>query len=311
MARSITAFAPASVGNVGVGFDVLGHALDAVGDAVTLTLGGAGVTLGTVGGRLTELPRNPARNTATRPLEAIRGEFRITDGVRVDLEKGVPLGSGMGGSAASAVAAVVAADALWDLGLDTGTMLRYALQGEAAASGATHPDNAAPSLLGGLVLCETGDPPVATRLHVPPGLCCVLLHPELVVETRGARELLSREITLEDYVRQSSLLAGFVAGCITGDLAQVERCLKDLVIEPQRRHLIPGFSAVQAAALERGAVGCSISGSGPSVFAWCLEGDATNVQHGMEEAFGAAGVAVEAWVSAIDCPGARVVDASA
>lgn len=312
MNSSVTAFAPASVGNVGVGFDVLGHALDGIGDTVTLRRDDRpGIRLQGVFGRIRELPADPASNTALRPLVALCQDFPITDGVAVTIEKGIPLGSGMGGSAASAVAAIVAANALWQLGLDPERQLVYAAMGETVASGAGHLDNLAPSLFGGLVLCEAGDPPAITRLPVPADVCCVLVHPELRVDTRDARAMLASSVPLSTHVQHAQHLAGFVAGCLRSDMDQIGRCLRDVVIEPQRRALIPGFAAVQAAATNAGALGASISGSGPSMFAWCHQALAAEVAEAMVDAFAKNDVATEHWVSAIDAPGARLLTSAA
>ena len=310
--RTVTAFAPASVGNVGAGFDVLGHALAPVGDEVTLTaIESNDILVGKIAGVVDQLPIDPELNTATRPLIAMRDDFGIDGGLRVDVLKGIPLGSGMGGSAASAVAAVVAADEFWQMGLDLMQLLSYALLGEEVASGAAHPDNVAPSLIGGLVMCEQGGDRIhLTRLPVPRDLKCVLVHPEIVINTQEARALLSKEVALTDYVLQSQYLAGFIAGCCLGDAEQIGRCLTDVVIEPQRSTLIPAFEAVRAAAMEAGALGMSISGSGPSVFAWCRQGVAERVAASMSAVFATARVDSQSWVSAIDTPGARVIKRS-
>jgi homoserine kinase len=305
---STSAFAPASVGNVGVGFDTLGHAVDCAGDTVTLRPSErAGVRLGCVSGALSALPADPDRNTALRPIVAMRADHGVEDGVRVDVHKGIPLGSGMGGSAASAVAAVVAADAHWGLGLSPDRLLAYAMLGEMVTSNSAHADNAAPSLLGGLVLCEGGAAPHVTPLPVPPGLCCVLVHPDIAIETREGRSVLSATVPIADHVRQTQFLAGFVAGCLRGDVDQVGRCLRDVVVEPQRSRLIPGFEAAQRGAMAAGAIGCSISGSGPSVFAWCPEDTAAAVQAGLLAGFREAGLPAAGWVSPIDASGARVL----
>jgi homoserine kinase len=305
---TISAFAPASVGNVGVGFDVLGHALAGIGDEVTLTsVPEPGIHLRGVSGLMDTLPADPRRNTALSPLADLRAAFAIEAGVEVYIRKGIPIGSGMGGSAASAVAAVVAANALWDLRLDERQLLTYALAGEAVASGDVHADNVAPSLVGGLVVCETDPAPSVTRLDVPASLVCVLVHPALRIDTREARRLLREKIPLALHVRQSQALAGFLAGCQRGDLDQIGRCLRDYVVEPQRKQLIPGFDAVQAAARSQGALGGSISGSGPSVFAWCLEQQAPSVADAMVGAFRDHHVSADAWLSPVAAPGARLL----
>jgi homoserine kinase len=305
---SVTAFAPASVGNVGVGFDVLGHAITGVGDAVTLRRRAQpGIVITSVAGLITDLPREPESNSATRPLLRMGAEHGIRDGLEVSLHKGIPLGSGMGGSAASAVAAVVAANALWALSLDHSALLEYALEGENAASGAGHPDNAAASLLGGLVLTEPGMPPRCTRLPVPDGVACVLCHPALEVRTRDARRILAPTVSLESWVRQSAWLAGFIAGCVRNDLAQVGRCLQDEIIWPQRAGLVRGATEALAAARAAGALGGSLSGSGPSVFAWTPSARAEAVAAAFQASFQAGGVASEVWISSPDAPGAHIV----
>jgi homoserine kinase len=307
--ETTTAYAPATVGNVGVGFDTLGHALDVAGDTVTLRPAPApGVALGRVSGLLNALPAEPDRNTALRPLTAIMRDCGIEGGIVVDVHKGIPLGSGMGGSAASAVAAVVAADAHWDLGLPLERQLAYAMLGEMVASDSAHADNAAPSLYGGLVLCEGSRAPRITRLPVPAGLCCVLVHPAIAIETRTGRGVLRPTIRLEEHVRQSQYLAGFVAGCLRGDVDQVARCLRDDVVEPQRQALIPGFEDAKRACLAAGAIGCSISGSGPSVFAWVRQAGAEAALAALVGAFEAAGLATRGWISRIDAPGARLLE---
>ncbi len=303
----VTAFAPASVGNVAVGFDVLGHALDGIGDTVTLRrLRQPGIVIGSIGGLVSELPRDPAANSATRPLLRLMAEHGIAEGVEVSLDKGIPLGSGMGGSAASAVAAVVAANALWRVGLSPAELLGFALDGESAASGTAHPDNAAASLLGGLVLAEPGDPPRCTRLPVPAGVSCVLCHPHLELHTRDARRILAPGVPLESWVRQSAWLAGFVAGCLRDDLDQIARCLQDEIIWPQRRGLVPGAAEALAAARAAGALGGSLSGSGPAVFAWTLEARAGAVAAAFQSSFQARDVATDLWISSPDAPGAHV-----
>jgi len=236
-----TAFAPASVGNVGVGFDVLGHALAGVGDEVALqATAEPGVHLTGVTGVVDTLPDEPPRNTALRPLMDLRADFSILDGVVVRIKKGIPLGSGMGGSAASAVASVVAANALWDLRLDEQRLLHYALAGEAVASGDVHADNVAPSLIGGLVLCETQPGLHVTPLQVPAVLSCVLVHPDLAIATRAARELLADAIPMALHVRQSQSLAGFIAGCQRGDLDQIQRLIETGEPLSPESLLVPG-----------------------------------------------------------------------
>lgn len=303
-----TAFAPASSSNLAVGFDVLGHPLARHGDRVTAVRAARpGVTMGEVTGVAGPLPTDPAQNTAGLAVMRMLADHAPELGVTLSIDKGIPLGSGIGGSAASAVAAVVAANALLPAPLSTAELFPYALQGEGVASGAIHGDNVAPSLFGGLVLVRSLDPPDVVPLAAPPELRSVLVLPELSVNTRDARAVLPPEFPLKDVTHQCANLAGVLAGCFRGDLALIGRSLRDVLVEPHRARLIPGFHAVQAAAMEAGALGCSISGAGPSMFAWCV-GDETAaaVQAAMEAAFAQASIRAAGWVSPVDGPGARL-----
>jgi len=309
MEREATVFAPASMGNVAVGYDVLGSALEGPGDRVTVRrLDAPVVRVGSITGRVTDLPTTPAENTATKALLDLRGERDIDVGFEVSLEKGIPLGSGLGGSAASAVGAVVAAAELLPGSWTDDELLPHALAGEAVASGDIHPDNVAPCLYGGLVLTREVDPPDVVSIPSPDSIHCVLVHPDRIINTRDARACLPDEIPLSASVRQTAHLGAFVAGCYREDLALIGRALRDWIVEPHRASLVPGFSDVQAAAMEAGALGCSLSGAGPTLFAWC-DGATTAaaVRDAMTTAFEHHDVSTEAWISAIPQDGARVV----
>lgn len=303
-----TAFAPASVGNVAVGFDVLGHSVQAIGDRVRATRSAQpGVRITAITGVVQDLPLETERNTAGMAVLSMVKALNLPFGIELAIEKGIPLGSGLGGSAASAVAAVVAASALLDKPLTQLEMLKFAMHGEAVASGSVHVDNIAPSLFGGLVLTVGIDNPNVKQIPVPPSVRCVLAHPHMMLSTREAREILKKTVDLSDVIWQSANLAGFLTGCFTGDISLIRASLEDVVIEPQRQVLIPGFKAVKKAALEAQAFGCSISGAGPTVFAWCDEHDAVAVRDGMVAAFAAHGLGTDAWISPLDPRGARLV----
>jgi homoserine kinase len=305
---SATAFAPASVGNVAVGFDILGHTVAALGDRVTATRRDTpGVSIRSIRGVVEDLPLDTERNTAGMALLALQRELALPFGFNLDVEKGIPLGSGLGGSAASAVAAVVAGAALVEERLDRTRLLKFAMQGEAVASGSVHVDNIAPSLFGGLVLTVGIDDPHVKQVPVPETVRCVLVRPHMALATREARAILRSTVELSDVIWQQANLAGFLAGCYTSDLDLIRQSLLDVVIEPQRQVLIPGFAAVKQSALAARALGCSISGAGPTVFAWAEEPDAERVRAGMVEAFGRHGLESDSWVSTIDRKGARVV----
>lgn len=303
-----TAFAPASMGNVGVGFDILGLSVSALGDQVTLhRRSDRQVLIQRVSGVVTELPREAAKNTAGKALESMVAELGLGFGFDVEIDKGIPLGSGLGGSAASAVAAVVAASALLPAPLGDLELLRFAAEGEAVASGSVHLDNIAPSLFGGLILTVGLDHPRIKRIPVPSGLRAVIVHPHLVLSTKEARRILKKTVELSDVVWQTANLAGFLAACYTNDLPLLKEAFMDVMIEPQRQVLIPGFQAVKAAALSAGALGATIAGAGPTVFAFALEDSASAVQAGMVAAFAAHGLLSDAWISPLDQEGARLL----
>lgn len=306
---SATAFAPASVGNVGIGFDILGFAVDAIGDRITVSRSAdRGVRIIRCDGLVTDLPLDAEKNTAGRALLALNVAARPDFGFEMQIDKGIPLGSGLGGSAASAVGAVVAANALLDRPFDRLDLLKFAMQGEAVASGSLHVDNISPSLFGGLVLTVGIDHPRVKRIPVPPGLAAVIVHPHMFLSTRQARAILKRDVAMTDFVWQTANLAGFISGCYTNDLELIREGLNDVVIEPQRRQLIPGFMAVRQAALDAGALGCSISGAGPTVFAWAPETVAQRVSEDMVEQFARHGVPTDPWIVPIDSAGARLIE---
>ncbi len=281
----------------------------ALGDRVTVTRRAEpGVSIRSITGVVLDLPLAAEKNTAGMAALALQRELGLPFGFDLDVVKGIPLGSGLGGSAASAVAAVVAAAAVVDRPLDRTQLLKFAMQGEAVASGSVHVDNIAPSLFGGLVLTVGVDNPHVKQVPVPESVRCVLVHPHMVLATREARAILGKTITLSDSIWQQANLAGFLAGCFTSDLPLIRESLLDVIIEPQRQVLIPGFAAVKRAALDARALGCSISGAGPTVFAWAEAPDADRVRDGMVAAFRAHGLESDSWVSTIDRQGARVVD---
>jgi homoserine kinase len=303
-----TAFAPASVGNVAIGFDILGFAVEALGDRVTVSRRAApGVTISAVRGIAGELPKEPRDNTAGRALLAMQEALGLGFGFTLEIDKGIPLGSGLGGSAASAVGAVVAANALLPEPCSRLELLKFAMAGEAVASGARHVDNIAPSLYGGLVLTVGIDHPRVKQIPVPAGIRAVIVHPHMFLATSQARAILKRSVEMSDFVWQTANLAGFISGCYTDDLDMIRASLEDVVIEPQREALIPGFQDVRRGAMEAGALGCSISGAGPSMFAWAPEATAAAVLAAMRSAFGRHSLATDEWVVALRSAGARLI----
>ena len=305
------AFAPASLSNLACGFDALGLALAAPGDTVTARRRDApGIVIEEISGPGADsLPREPGENTAAvAAASLLERRDAATSGVGLSIEKGIPPGSGIGSSAASAVAAVLAVDALLGLGAPRESLLAAAIDGEAVASGARHADNVAPSLLGGPVLVRALDPLDVIPLPFPDRIWIALVRPEVQVRTRDAREVLPDAVPLGDAVAQAADLGALVAGLFRDDPELVGRSLVDRIAEPARASLVPGFPAARAAALAAGALGASFSGSGPSTFAFCLgEAVAERVAGAMAAAYEAEGLVCEVLVTPPSSDGARLV----
>jgi homoserine kinase len=304
--RNFRAMAPASVGNAAVGFDLLGHSIEGPFDRVTAhRLNAPGMQIADIRGCVTDLPDDPQRNTAGRAVQSLIDAHAPGAGIELVIDKGIPLSSGLGGSAASAVAAVVAANAALELGLDAQALYPHALAGEAVASGAAHGDNVAPQLLGGLVLAL---PDRMIEVPVPRGLYAAVVHPHIELSTRESRAALLEPFPIDVIVAQSTRLALVLAGCYRDEEALIERGLEDLLVEPRRKHLIPGFDDVQAAARAKGALGTSISGAGPSVFGWFRgRSAAETAARAMADAFTDAGLASDRFVSPVNGPAARLI----
>lgn len=300
------AFSPGSVGNIGVGFDIIGHSIAGIGDVATVRrIDAPTVRIAAIRGCITDLPLDAARNTAGAALISLRKALDLPFGFEVELDKGIPLGSGLGGSAASCVAALVAANALLDASLDVHALYPHALVGEAVASGGLHGDNVGPMLLGGLVLATAER---ITRIAVPAQWHAVVVHPHAVLETREARAALAGHYALHEFVAQSASLAQVLLGCERGDDSLVRAGLCDTLVEPRRAPLIPGFAAVKQAALDAGAMGASISGAGPSVFAWFEDrANAERAGGAMAAAFRDVGLASDVHVTPIAGPAAGLL----
>jgi homoserine kinase len=310
--ESVTAFAPATVSNVACGFDVLGFALGTPGDTVTARLAPSGVRIAEITGDSGRLPRDAARNTAGVAAQALLARLGERRGVELSIRKGLPLSSGLGGSAASAVAAVVAVDALFEARSALETLMTCAFEGERVGAGSAHGDNIAPCLYGGFVLVRSATPPDIVRLPVPDGLVAVVVHPDLEIHTSRARALLGDSVRLVDAIQQWANLGAFVDALHRSDYALLARSLEDRIAEPRRAALVPGLAVIKQAALDAGALGCSLSGSGPSLFALC-RGD--EVARRVAAAMAAVvvkfiGTEPQTYVSAIAPHGAGVVSST-
>ena len=309
--RKVRVFAPASVSNLGCGFDIFGMALERPGDEVVVRAAeGSGIVSVSVTGDGGRVPTDPARNAAALAVDGVLARLGSAAGVAIEVRKGIPLASGLGGSAASAVAGAVATDALLGGKLDRTALLECAMIGERKGSGADHADNAAPSLIGGFVLVLPGRPPKMVQLPTPDDLMVAVAHPAMEVETSRARMILGDTIPLSSGVQQWGNAAGMVAGLFSGNWELIARCMRDAVAEPVRAQLVPGFDAVKASALDAGAVAAGLSGSGPSVLALCRgRAAAETAAAAMARAFRqAAGVSSDIAVSRANADGARILE---
>jgi homoserine kinase len=309
----VRVFAPATVSNVGPGFDVLGFALHRPGDTVEAELTGTpGVQLAEVTGDGGLLPVDPARNAASVAASHVleRAPAARRAGIRLRLHKGMPLASGLGSSGASAAAGAVAANVLLGEPLGLEDLVQCAMAGERAACGSAHADNVAPSVAGGIVLIRSYDPFELVRLPVPDGLFVAVVHPHCGVSTGEARARLANHLfALPDIVANAGNLGALVAALHQGDLGLLGRAIEDRLVEPLRAGMIPAYADVRCAARDAGALGCAVSGSGPSVFALADSADAAvGAARAMRRAFrDRASLATDAWVGPISREGAHVL----
>lgn len=307
----IAVYAPGSVSNVACGFDIMGFALDEPGDIVIAApQEDAGVSITSIEGDGGRLTRDPKKNTASAAVIELLRRLETTRGVALTIQKGLPLASGIGSSGASAVAAVVASNELLGRPAPMAMLLECAMAGELAGCGSIHPDNVTPSLYGGFILARTAQPPDIVRLPVPDGLSCAVLHPHVEIETGASRKLLGDQVSLKDATRQWANVGALVAALHTSDLALLSRSLVDHIAEPKRASLVPGLADIKAAAMSAGALGCSLSGSGPSVFALAANLDiARAAGDAMKTCFDSiSDVGSDLWVCAVGRQGARVID---
>jgi homoserine kinase len=266
MAESVTVRAPCSTANLGPGFDVFGLALDAYYDQIQLKKEGRGIRIQS----FDSIPIELEKNSAGLVIKEMARKFKIKSGLVVKIRKGVPTGFGLGSSAASAAAAAVAFDALFKLGLDGNSLVQYAGMGEMASAGSVHYDNVAASVLGGFVIVRTG--PLDVIKTIPPKdlVLCVAI-PKIPVpqkKTEASRKVLPKQVKLSDHVKNLSNASALAAGFIKKDVVLIGNSINDIIVEPARKHLIPGFDKVKTNALNSGAMGVTISGAGPSVISF-------------------------------------------
>lgn len=289
MISKITVKAPSSTANLGPGFDVFGLAVDAFFDEITLTKKKSGISIITED----DIPINPDSNTAGLVVKNMIKKFKIKDGIEIKIKKGVPAGFGMGSSAASAAATVVAFDKMYGLKLDENTLVEFAGYGEKASAGSIHYDNVAASVLGGFVIVRT-NPLNVIKIEPPMNLRMCIAVPKLVVpkkKTKVSRGVLPKKVRLIDSVANLSNAAAIVAGFMKKDPKLIGDSIKDVIVEPARQHMIPGFAKVKENALKAGALGVTISGAGPSVIAFSESSvDLKKISLAMSKGFASANI---------------------
>ncbi len=304
--KSIRVHAPATVANMVCGFDVLGFCLDKPYDVMTLTLleGSTDIVIRHVDGH--NLPTEPTQNVAGAALLALQEAYPKPVGFEVIIDKQIMPGSGVGSSAASAAGAVVAANHLLGQPFNKETLVGFAMYGEKVASGVKHADNIAPCIYGGVTLIRSIHPLDVVSLPAP-DLFATVVHPQIEVRTADARQILMQKVLLKDAIRQWGNIAGLVAGIVKRDNALIGRSLEDVLIEPVRKILIPGFDRIKACSLEAGALGGGISGSGPSIFMLSATQEiAEAVAQAMAEVYRTMGIAYYTYVGPICERGVRL-----
>jgi homoserine kinase len=307
--KRIRVFAPATVANVACGFDVLGFAIDKPGDELIMELSPEkGVVIADIEGDGGVLPRDPKKNSATVAIQDYLDFIGADFGCKIWLKKMMPSGSGLGSSAASAVAGVYAINMLCEEKLTKQELMPFLLNAEKAACDAAIADNVAASLFGGFILVRSYEPLDILQIPVPDDLWCAVINPHVIVLTKEAREILPKEIPLAHSLRQSANVGGMMVGLLRGDYDLIGRSLVDYIAEPYRSKLIPGFYDMKNAAKEAGALGGSISGSGPSVFALCHGKEiAQKAGAAMKEVIDNLGIGADVYVSKVNNQGPKVL----
>lgn len=305
--RSIKAFAPASVANVCCGFDILGFSVDVPGDEVVLTLSETPeVKITRIAGDNGRLPMEVEKNTAGVAIQSFLTSIGSRQGVQIELYKNLPLGSGMGSSGASGVAALIAINELLGCPLTREELIPHAMEAERVACGSAHADNVAPSLLGGFVLVREYTPLDIVKIPAP-SLYCTLIHPHIELKTSDSRRVLKSTLSLKDAIAQGGNIGGLMIGLMKPDYELIGRSLKDVIAEPVRSVFIPGFNVIREEAEQAGALGCGISGSGPTIFALSKEqGAAERTGQRIQRHFLKYKLTSDVYVSKINEMGARI-----
>jgi homoserine kinase len=308
--ESIRVFAPATVANVSCGFDILGFALNNPGDEILLRKNNSGmVKIIEITGDGGKLPYEPEKNSASAVISNFLQHLNLDIGVDLHLHKRMPLGSGLGSSAASSVAAAYAINAMLGNPMKISKVLKFAMFGELVACGSEHADNVAPALYGGFVLIRSYDPLDVIKLPAPEDLYASVIHPQIEIKTKDARDILKKEIQLKNAIKQWGNVGGLISGLYESDYELIGRSMEDHIIEPIRSILIPGYDIVKKAAMDSGVLGCGISGSGPSVFALSKGRQiAESAGEKMKKEFKNIGIESDIYVSKVNNQGPLVLE---
>tara|TARA_B100000767_G_scaffold10845_1_gene10573 strand:+ start:12535 stop:13464 length:930 start_codon:yes stop_codon:yes gene_type:complete len=305
--NEIKLFCPASVANVSCGFDVLGFCLEPIGDEMIIRkTSKKGIHIIKIEGQ--KLPLETQKNVAGVAGLALLEDYPCDHGFEIEIYKGIKAGSGIGSSAASSAGAVFGINELMGKPLNRNELIKYAMKGEELASGSAHADNVSPVLKGGFTVVRCSKTPDVISLPSPSELHATIIHPKIELRTSDARAVLKKKINLEKAVEQWGNLAALVSGLCTNDYDLIGRSLVDVVIEPHRSALIPGFKELKKAAIDSGALGCGISGSGPSVFALSRGREtALRVQEEMNNTFKKFNIEYELHLSKINSKGIQII----
>ncbi len=303
--NEIKVFCPATIANISCGFDVLGVALDGVGDEMVVRkIPEKGIKISKLEGQ--DLPMETHLNVAGVAGMALLEQSGHSGGFEIEIYKKIKAGSGIGSSAASSSGAVWAMNELLGNPFSTLQLVQFAMAGEKLASGVAHADNVAPALFGGFTLVRSYGPLDIIPIHSPAELYATVIHPQIEVKTSDSRKILKTNISLKDGIKQWGNVGGLIAGLFMEDYALIGRSLQDHIVEPIRSILIPGFDAVRSEAQKSGALGGGISGSGPSIFAFSRGKEiADKVANAMEGVYRHIGVAHDVHVSKINTEGVR------
>lgn len=310
MKKDIKVFAPASVTNVSCGFDIMGFAIDGPGDELKLKITKKpGIVISKITGDNGKLPKQVEKNTAGTSIASLVKYLGFSKGIEIEIHKKMSLASGLGSSAASAVASVFALNEILGKPLSKQELLPFALEGEKlTCGGAPHADNVSASLYGGFIIVRSLDPLDVINIDVPKDLFCTIVHPDIEIQTGDTRKILKKQILLSDAVQQWGNVASLVAGLLKKDYELIGRSLQDVIVEPIRSILIPGFNEIKKAALDTGALGCSISGSGPSIFAFSTsKKTAKNIGKEMQGVLSKLEIESDLYISKINKEGPRVI----